>query len=184
MYKEVAAQEDVLKRIYDRFRSIDVVVNGSGGHIRKNFEETDKKFWYHSMYVAEGVSFNTKLALLYLLKGKCPRVINMTTCDGRNGGYCFEPSFVVARGALIALTNERAKKLGPKGITVNSVIVGHIEDDVPDEDMLPDREHEELIQRTPLGRLDTPEDVGLLFYSWPAKRLASSTAPVSTSTEV
>lgn len=158
LYDENTTQEDVLRWIYERFGSIDVVINGSGGHVRKNFSDTDKEFWHHSMYVPEGVFFNTKLALPYLLKSKCPRVINLTTCDGRNGGYCFNPSFAAARGALISLTNEMAKELGPMGITVNSVILGHIEEDVPNEDTLPDWEREELIRRTPVGRLGRPED--------------------------
>lgn|GEM_PF-541628 len=159
LYHEDTTQEDVLRWIYDRFGSIDVVVNGSGGHIRKNMEETDKKFWHHSMEVVEAAFFNTKLAMPYLLKSKAPRVINLTTCDGRNGGYCFNPSFAAARGGVISLTNELAKELGPKGITVNCVILGHIEQDVPDEDKLPDEERQELLSRTPLGRLGVPDDV-------------------------
>lgn len=159
LYHEDTTQEDVLKWIYDRFGSIDVVVNGSGGHVRKNMEETDKKFWHHSMEVVEGAFFNTKLALPYLLKSKAPRVINLTTCDGRGGGYCFNPSFAAARGGMISLTYEMAKELGSKKINVNCVMMGHIEGDVPLEDELPDWERKSLIARTPLGRLGVPEDV-------------------------
>jgi 3-oxoacyl-[acyl-carrier protein] reductase len=158
-YPDGITQVDILKWIHDKFGSIDVVVNGSGGHIRKNMDETDKEFWAHSMHVPEGAFFNTKLAMPYLLKSKAPRVINLTTCDGRNGGYCFNPSFAASRGGLIALTSEMARELGPKGITVNCVITGHIEQDVPNEDILPDWERESLIARTPLGRLGVPEDV-------------------------
>lgn len=159
LYHEDTTQEDVLKWIYDRFGSIDVVVNGSGGHDRHNMEETDKKIWHHSMEVVEGAFFNTKLALPYLLKSKSPRVINLTTCDGKNGGWYSNPSFAAARGGMIALTYEMAKELGPKGITVNCVQIGHIEQDVPDEDILPQAERERLLAMTPLGRLGVPEDV-------------------------
>lgn len=159
IYTKDTTQEDILKRIADKFGGIDVVVNGSGGHIRKNFDETDLEFWRHSAYVPEGAFYNTKLALPYLLESKAPRVINWTTCDGRAGGYCYNPSFAAARGALVSLTHEMAKELGRKGITVNCVIVGHVEGDVPDEDKLPDWEREALIEATPLGRLATPEDI-------------------------
>lgn len=158
-YAEGITQVDVLKWIHEKFGSIDVVVNGSGGHERKNLEDTDKTFWHHSMEVVEGAFFNTKLALPYLLKSKAPRVINLSTCDGRNGGYCFNPSFAAARGGLVSLTYELARELGPKGIPVNCVILGHIEQDVPAQDLLPDLEREALIARTPLGRLGVPEDV-------------------------
>lgn len=159
LYHEDTTQEDVLKWIYQHFGSIDVVVNGSGGHDRHNMEETDKKIWHHSMEVVEGAFFNTKLALPYLLKSKAPRVINLTTCDGKNGGWYANPSFAAARGGIVALTYEMAKELGPQGITVNCVQIGHIEQDVPEEDILPAAERERLQSMTPLGRLGIPEDV-------------------------
>ncbi len=159
LYKENTLQEDVLSWIYDRFGSIDVVVNGSGGHDRHDMEETDKPVWHHSMEVIEGAFFNTKLALPYLEKSICPRVINLATCDGKSGGWYPNPSFAAARGGLVALTYEMAKELGPLGITVNCVLHGHIEEDVPDEDALSDEERESLIARTPLGRMCHPEDV-------------------------
>ena len=158
LYDKDSTQEDVLRWIYEKFGSIDVVVNGSGGHTRKNFEETDKEFWHHSMEVLEGAFFNTKLAMPYLLKSSAPRVINLTTCDGRAGGYFDNPSFAAARGGIIALTHEMARELGPKGITVNCVAIGHIEQDVP-EDKLTDEERAEMLVATPLKRLGVPSDV-------------------------
>lgn len=159
LYREDSTQEDVLRWIYERFGSIDVVVNGSGGHVRKNFEETDKEFWRHSMEVVEAAFFNVKMAMPYLLKSSAPRVINLTTCDGRAGGYFNNPSFAAARGGIIALTHEMARELGSKGITVNCVATGHIEQDVPAEDMLTDEERAEMLVATPLKRLGVPADV-------------------------
>ena len=158
LYKEDTTLEDVLRWIYERFGSIDVVVNGSGGHDRHNMEETDKAIWRHSMEVLEAAFFNTKLALPYLLKSRAPRVINMTTCE-KNGGWYPNPSFAASRSGMIGLTQEMAKELGPKGITVNCVLTGHIEQDVPEEDILPEELKAELLARTPLGRLGVPEDI-------------------------
>lgn len=159
LYKEETTQEDVLRWIADRFGGIDILVNGSGGHVRKNFEETDREFWHHSMGTVEAAFFNTKLAMPYLLKSDAPRVINLTTCDGRSGGYFDNPSFAAARGGIVALTHEMARELGPKGITVNCVAVGHVEQDVPAEDTLSDEERAELVAATPLKRLGVPTDI-------------------------
>jgi len=52
-----------------------------------------------------------------------------------------------------------AKELGHLGITVNCVLIGHIEQDVPDQDTLTDEKRTELTARTPLGRLGVPSDV-------------------------
>lgn len=159
LYKEDSSQEDVLRWIYERFGSIDVLVNGSGGHARRNFDETDQRVWQRSMEVVASAFFTTKLALPYLAQSKAPRVINLTTCDGKNGGWTCNPSAAAARGGLVALTYEMAKELGPKGITVNCVQIGHIEQDIPTEDTLPDAERAALLARTPLGRLGVPADV-------------------------
>lgn len=161
LYKPDTTQEDVLRWIYDRFGSIDVVVNGSGGHDRHNMDETDKGVWHHSAEVAEAAFFNVKLAMPYLEKSKAPRVINLTTCDGKCGGWYPNPSFAAARGGVVALTYEMARELGPKGITVNCVLIGHIEQDVPDQDTLSDEERASLLARTPIGRLGVPADVAI-----------------------
>jgi 3-oxoacyl-[acyl-carrier protein] reductase len=158
VYREGDTQAGVLKMIYDRFGSIDVVVNGAGGHKRKNMEETDRDFWRHSVDLLEGAFFNIKFALPYLEKSRAPRVINLTTCEGRNGGYDFCPAFAAARGGLISLTAALAKELGPRGITVNCVVLGPIEQDVPEEDLMTDEKRAAVLAKTPLGRLGVPED--------------------------
>ncbi|MET7484539.1 SDR family oxidoreductase [Streptomyces sp. NPDC005538] len=179
LYTEESTQEDVLNWISDRFGGIDVVVNGTGSHERHNLEDTDRKIWRHSMDVMEDAFFNTKAALPHLKKSDSPRVINLTTCDGRSGGWDLNPSFAAARGGLISLTYEMARELGPFGITVNAVATGHIEEDVPDLDTLPPLVRADLLARTPLGRVCAPRDVaGAIMY------LASDEASFVTGTVI
>jgi 3-oxoacyl-[acyl-carrier protein] reductase len=117
------------------------------------------------MEVMEDAFFNTKVALPHLKESPSPRVINLTTCDGKCGGWDFNPSFAAARGGLISLTYEMARELGPFGITVNVVATGHIEEDVPELDVLPARVSADLLSKTPLGRLCAPHDVaGAVMY--------------------
>ena len=178
VYDENTTQEDVLRWIYEYFGRIDIMVNGSGGHVRKNFEETDVAFWRHSMLVLEAAFFNTKLILPYLLESDAPRVINLTTCDGRAGGYFDNPSFAAARGGIVALTQELARELGPKGVTVNCVAIGHIEQDVPDEDMLTDEQRAEMLAATPLNRLGVPGDVAGIINFLASKEASFITGAV------
>lgn len=159
IYKPDSKMADVHRWIYEKFGSIDVVVNAKGGHIRYNFEETDRTIWRHSMEVVESAFVNVKLALPYLKKSKAARVINITSCDGRHGGWANDPSFAAARGGLEALTYEMARELGPLGITSNCVLLGHFEGDVPEETTLDDATRARLLHDTPLGRLGIPSDV-------------------------
>lgn len=159
IYNEGSQMSDVHRWVYEKFGSIDVVVNAKGGHVRYSMEETDQTIWRHSMEVVESAFVNVKLALPYLKKSSAPRVINITTSDGRHGGWANDPAFAAARGGLEALTYEMARELGPHGITSNIVLTGHIETDVPEEDRLTDGVRQELRRLTPLGRLGVPQDV-------------------------
>lgn len=159
IYKPDSKMPDVHRWIYEKFGSIDVVVNAKGGHIRYGMADTDQTIWRHSMEVVESAFVNVKLALPYLEKSKAPRVINITSSDGRHGGWACDPSFAAARGGLEALTYEMAKELGPKGITSNIILLGHIEKDVPPETTLTDAVRAQLLSQTPIGRLGEPKDV-------------------------
>ena len=130
------------------------------------------------MLVLEAAFFNTKLILPYLLESDAPRVINLTTCDGRAGGYFDNPSFAAARGGIVALTQELARELGPKGVTVNCVAIGHNEQDVPDEDMLTDEQRAEMLAATPLNRLGVPGDVAGIINFLASKEASFITGAV------
>lgn len=163
LYSADTTQADVLRWIAERFGSIDIVVNGSGGHDRRDMASTDKAFWHHDAEVPEGAFFNVMYALPYLEKSSCPRVVNITTDDGLCGGWFKNPAFAAARGGVMALTREMARELGPKGIPVNCILHSHIESPGPDE--LTNEERRELISRTPLGRCCTLKDLaGLVLF--------------------
>ncbi|MBR0164116.1 MAG: SDR family oxidoreductase [Lachnospiraceae bacterium] len=158
IYEGNTHMKDVIRMVYERFGGIDVCVNAKGGHIRYDFEHTDKQIWRHSMEVVESAFVNAQLCYPYLLKSKAPRIINITTFDARNGGYFHDPSFAAARGGLEALTYEMARELGPKGITSNCILIGHIEEDTED-NRLTDEVRKDMLEKTPVGRLGVPEDL-------------------------
>jgi len=159
IYSKNEHMKDIIRYVYDYFGSVDVVVNAKGGHIRYDFEHTDKEIWRHSMEVVESAFVNAKNAYEFLLKSKAPRIINITTADARNGGYFLDPSFAAARGGLESLTYELARELGPKGITTNCILIGHCEGDVPAEDTLSDEQRALMKSRIPVGRMMEPKDL-------------------------
>ena len=106
----------------------------------------------------------------YLLKSRCPRVVNVTADDGNRGGWFNNPASASAKGGVISLTKELAREFGPRGITVNAVIHGHIEGkdgDGMDINLLSDEERERMVTHTPLGRMCTREDIAsaVLFFA-------------------
>ena len=172
IYKEDSTSQDVLRWIYDRFGSIDVVVNASGSGVAgpHGSEQTDKDYWHFAACCPEDMFFNTMYAMPYLEKSKCPRVINVTADDGHAGGWLANPASASAKGGVISLTKALAREFGPKGITVNAVIHGHIEGkdgDGNDINVLTEEERKHLISHIPMGRMCTQEDLAsaVLFFA-------------------
>lgn len=159
IYENNPRMADMMRLVYERFGSLDVVVNAKGGHVRYSFDEMDKEKWRHSMELPESAFVNAKNALPYLEKSKAPRIINIMSMDARNGGWILDPSFAASRAALEALTYDLAKELGPRGITSNCIVIGHIEGDVPQEDTLTEELRAELRAKTPIPRLGVPQDL-------------------------
>lgn len=85
------------------------------------------------------------------------RIVLIASDAARVGGVQGGPHYVASKGGVIALTRSLAKHLGPFGITVNAVNPGVVE--TPMTQSWPRPVMEGVIQRTPLGRLGTPEDI-------------------------
>ena len=76
------------------------------------------------------------------------------------GSYPNRSAYAAAKGGVVALTQQLAVELGPYHITVNAISPGAILTPRTRGFLATDHKIQgRLIQRTPLGRLGTPEDV-------------------------
>jgi 3-oxoacyl-[acyl-carrier protein] reductase len=66
--------------------------------------------------------------------------------------------YTAAKGAMDAMTRVWARELGPKGITVNAIAPGPVATDAMRENA-DDAARAFFLQRTPLGRIGTPDDI-------------------------
>ena len=70
------------------------------------------------------------------------------------------PAYAASKGGVIALTRDFAMKLGPFGISVNAICPGIVRTPmVTDDAKIPEAALDEVIGRTPLGRLGQPDDM-------------------------
>jgi len=61
------------------------------------------------------------------------------------------------KGALVSMTKALARELGPKGFRFTAVLPGYIDTDMSN--TLSARQREQIVRRTPLGRLATVGDI-------------------------
>lgn len=145
--------------IAEKYGSIDVlVVNNGSNSVLAEIEDVTAEMLLESVDQLCGVPYrNLHAALPYLKQSKAPRVIFMTTVEGRMGGTQESFANAVGKGAALSLALNCAARLAPYGITVNSICKGAIPRIEPLRPGEPDPA--DMLPQIPLGRLGTPEDL-------------------------
>jgi 3-oxoacyl-[acyl-carrier protein] reductase len=109
----------------------------------------------------------TKLVTRRMLLAKAGGVIlNISSIIGLRG-YSGLAAYAATKGGMDAMTRALARELGGRGIRVNSIAPGYLETDMTHG--LSPEQRQQIIRRTPLARLGTPQDVtgAILFLLSP-----------------
>jgi NAD(P)-dependent dehydrogenase (short-subunit alcohol dehydrogenase family) len=154
---------EVIRRVYEEFGRIDIVVNSAGVIVRKDAVETSEDEWDKVLNVnLKGPFLVSKYSIPYMIRGGGGSIVNVASGWGLKGGpravaYC------ASKGGLINMTRAMAIDHGKDGIRVNCVAPGDV--DTP---MLRS-EAEQLgmnwedflreASNRPLARIGKPEDI-------------------------
>ncbi|HWD23597.1 MAG TPA: 3-oxoacyl-ACP reductase FabG [Burkholderiales bacterium] len=91
-----------------------------------------------------------------MMKARWGRIINITSVVGASGNPG-QANYAAAKAAVVGMTKSLARELGSRSITVNCVAPGFIDTDMTR--ALSEEQKKALLERIPLGRLGTPQDV-------------------------
>lgn len=72
-------------------------------------------------------------------------------------GFSGLAAYAATKAALLGMTKSLARELGPRNIRVNAIAPGYVATDMSSS--LEDRQRQQIVRRTPLGRLATVEDI-------------------------
>jgi len=167
----------MLEEINQKHGSIDILVNCAGILDLSAIEDTTEEMWDKVLDInLKGTFFMTQKCLPFLKVGSDPRVINISSNAGRMGGYANAMSYTASKGGMISITYGLARKLAPFGITVNCVAPGTIESDMS---RMRDAEtHKKLLEKFPLGRIGTAEEVASAALYFASRESGFSTGAV------
>ncbi len=173
----VSSLTPMLEKIHAQYGSIDILVNCAGILDLSTVEDTTEEMWDSVIDInLKGTFFITQKCLPYLKAGTDPRVINIASNAGRMGGYANGMSYTASKGGMISITYGLARKLAPFGITVNCVAPGTIESDMS---RMRDAEtHKKLLEKFPLGRIGTANEVASAALYFASKESGFSTGAV------
>ena len=176
---EEASWKSAVNQVVSRFGKLDILVNNAGIYRTHNVLDTSVEEWDLVMEInAKGVFLGTKAAIPEMRKAGGGSIVNISSVAGLIGNH-FSSAYTASKGAVRLFTKSTAIQYAKDGIRANSVHPGTIETAMT-ADMLSSPEYrQDRIDRTPLGRLGTPEDIafGVLF-------LASDEASFMTGSEL
>ncbi len=154
---DLAAVEALVARILEEHGRLDVVVNNAG-ITRDQLLARVKPADFDAVIATNlrGTWNVCKAAIRALLKARGGRIINLSSVVAQMGN-AGQSSYAASKGGVEAFTRSLAREVGSRGITVNAVAPGFIETDMTRG--LPEEASRALLERIPLGRFGSVEDV-------------------------
>ena len=166
--------ETAIRSTVDAWGRIDVLVNNAGiaGDAANLWElsvdEMDRV--YHTNL--RGVFLLCRAAIPYMLEREYGRIVNIASIAGKEGNPRMVP-YSATKAAVIGLTKSVGKELAKTGIRVNCVTPAVVRTRILDQ--LTTEQVDYMLERIPMGRTGTIEEVAALV-AW----LASAECSFST----
>jgi 3-oxoacyl-[acyl-carrier protein] reductase len=152
-----AAVDAALADIGARFGPITILVNNAGitrDNLLLRMKDDD---W--DIIMATNLKATFRLAkgvLRGMMKARHGRIIQIGSVVGATGN-AGQANYSAAKAALVGFTKSLAQEVGSRSITVNCVAPGFVDTDMTRG--LPEAQRAKLLEKIPLGRLGSPEDV-------------------------
>jgi 3-oxoacyl-[acyl-carrier protein] reductase len=152
--QEAQALIDAAKNTFGR---VDILVNNAGTTRDTLLMRMTEEDWDVVIDTSLKGSFNCiKAVSRQMMRQRYGRIVNITSVAGI-AGNAGQANYASAKAGLIGLTKTVAKELGSRGITCNAIAPGLVPTDLTaslSQDLV-----DTAIERTPLGRVGTAEDM-------------------------
>lgn len=154
--------ENSCQKILKKYQRVDVLVNSAGILKDRTFLKMAWEDWDEVIKVNLYGTFQvTKQILPVMVKQEFGRIINISSIIGKTGNFG-QTNYSASKAAVIAFTKSLAKEVARYNINVNVVCPGLVETDMIKN--IPKEHLEKLIERIPLKRMATPEEIAELIF--------------------
>jgi len=152
-----AAIDAALAEVETRFGAIAVLVSNAGITRDNLLLRMKDDEWDAIMATNLKPAFRlTKGVVRGMMKARHGRIIVIGSVVGASGN-AGQANYAAAKAALGGFARSLAQELGSRNITVNCIAPGFVDTDMTK--ALPDAQRAKLLEKIPLGRLGTPDDV-------------------------
>ena len=155
-----ASVRGMVQSTLEHFGRLDILVNNAGICALTPFEEITDADWARTMAVNLAGPFMCSQEALKPMKAQgWGRIICMSSVAGKMGAVRSSAAYSASKGGIIAMTLCIARQVARLGITANVVAPGTVAGTDLNRDW-PEEALRDLEERTPIGRLARPEEVG------------------------
>lgn len=149
--------QNLMSEIEKDFPVIDILVNNAGITKDNLMLKMTEEDWDNVLRINLKSVFNmTKAVQRFMLKQRFGSIINMSSVVGVSGNAA-QANYSASKAGMIGFTKSIAKEFGSRNIRCNAIAPGFIETDMTA--ALPEEVRKNWIEKIPLKRGGTPEDV-------------------------
>jgi 3-oxoacyl-(acyl-carrier-protein) reductase len=146
----------MFKAVKERFGRLDILVNNAGITRDSLFSRMSFEQWKQVIDVnLTGTFLCCRHAFPMLRKSPCGRIINISSLAA--GGNIGQANYSASKAGVIGLTRTLSIELARYNVTANAVAPGFIDTEMTR--AVPEKARQVWIEKIPLGRAGTPEDV-------------------------
>jgi 3-oxoacyl-[acyl-carrier protein] reductase len=151
------ATQEAIEKIIEELGGLHILINNAGITHDTLILRMKKEEWNNVISINLNGVFNcTKAVTRIMIKQRFGRIINITSVVGETGNSG-QTNYAASKAGIIGFTKAAAREMAPRSITVNAVSPGFIETDITM--ALTDEIRKGYIEKIPLGRFGSPEDI-------------------------
>jgi 3-oxoacyl-[acyl-carrier protein] reductase len=160
---DVSQREEVDKLVQETVKELgklDIFVNNAGITRDTLALRMTEEQWSKVLDInLKGTFFGCQSAAKVMVKARRGKIVNIASVVGLTGN-AGQANYSASKAGVVALTRTLAKELASRSINVNAIAPGFIETDMTKQ--LSEKARQAFLEKIPLSRPGTPEDVAKL----------------------
>jgi 3-oxoacyl-[acyl-carrier protein] reductase len=149
--------ESLIKHIEEIYGDINILVNNAGITKDTLLMKMKDEDWDEVINTNLKSVFKLSQSVIRkMMKNRYGRIINISSVVGHTGN-AGQTNYTAAKAGMSGFTKSLAQEVGSRGITVNCVAPGFIDTDMTRN--LPEDYKKQLLNKIPLGKLGSPNDI-------------------------